>query len=343
MHQLPASVSGIQINHGLKHPCGTASRGGLLSLLLGFTVGACGPAGHVSDDWTPAVVRAAAESDNGLSTNGLSTNGLSTNGLSTNGLSTNGLSTNGFSTWFNQDPERADELMRYIIKCAAKGNQQRKYTNPVTGVTHTWHGGLGLAHQWATGAAATREEQEVVSACLAAHANKFGLSVPISVLGRNARGAALSYTEQELAVFSEREACFFGNLFDGTGVFAATDRGYLAWDESTVRACGLSSNPDQSDCLPMLHAGTCQSLCQRATDSTMPFGVDAAKQNPPSDGERPYYETCTYNGRAYRPLTTRIQPRDIHRCGDGVCQLTERCGSGTTPDSCRVDCGICPG
>ncbi|XSE99946.1 hypothetical protein VZL07_18920 [Pseudomyxococcus flavus] len=288
------------------------------------------------------MARAAAFSANGLSTNGLSTNGLSTNGLSTNGLSTNGLSTNGFSTWFNEDPERADELMRYIIKCAAKANQKHKYTNPVTGVEYVWYGGLGLAHNWAMGSPATQEEQEVVSACLTAHANKYGIAVPISVLGRNARGATLSYTDQELTTYSEKEACFFGNLFDGTGVFAATDRGYLNMDESTVRACALSANPNSADCLPIIHAGTCQSLCQRATEATFPTGADTGKEPPVGGEETPYYESCTYNGRAYRPLTTRIQPRDIHRCGDGICQFTERCGTGASSDSCLADCGTCP-
>lgn len=339
MRHTPAISSGIPNNHGLKHLHRPRFAGGLLSLVLGVGGGACGPADTPAEAWTPRQARAAAASANGLSTNGLSTNGLSTNGLSIHGLSTLGLSTSGFSNWFGQDPERADELMRYIVKCAAKENQQRKYTHPGNGVTYTWHGGLGLAHHWAMGAPATQQEQEAVSACLAAHANKFGLAVSISVLGRNARGGLLTYTEQELSTYSEREACFFGNLFDGTGVFAATDRGYLGLDESTVRACGLSSHPNQSDCLPIIHVGTCEALCQRPTSATVPIGEEAL---PLPDGEPPYYEQCTYNGRTYRPLTTRIQPSDIHRCGDGTCQFTERCGTGSSPDNCQADCGSCP-
>lgn len=342
MRFIPVSLSEIQISHCLKHRRLPRVAGGLLSLALGVGGGACGPAELAGDTWTLSEARGAAESGNGLSTNGLSTNGLSTNGLSTNGLSTNGMATAGFSNWFNQDPARANELMRYIIRCAAKANQQRKYTNPVTGVKYTWEGGLGLAHNWATGSPATPQEEEIVSACLAAHANKFGISVTISVLGRNARGGALSYTEQELSTFSEREACFFGNLFDGTGVFAATDRGASSEDESSVRACGLSSNPAQADCLPIIHTGTCQSLCQRATTNALPFDRAADKKSPPPQGEPPYYETCTYNGRAFQPLTTRMHPRDIYRCGDGVCQFTERCGNGVTAGSCQADCGTCP-
>ncbi|WP_434346243.1 hypothetical protein ACN6A1_32045 [Myxococcus virescens] len=342
MRLMPAFLSGFRINHCLKHLHRPRVAGGLLGLALGFGGGACGPAELAGDTWTLREAHGSAESGNGLSTNGLSTNGLSTNGLSTNGLSINGLSTTGFSHWFNQDPARADELMRYIIRCAVKANQQRKYTNPVTGVKYTWEGGLGLAPNWAAGAAATAQEEEIVSACLAAHANKFGISVAISVLGRDARGSALPYTEQELSTFSEREACFFGNLFDGTGVFAATDRGYLREDESTVRACGLPSSPAHADCLPIIHAGTCESLCQRAATAALPFDWESDRKNPPPYGEPPYYETCTYNGRTFQPLTTRLQPRDIHRCGDGVCQLTERCGDGVVAGSCQADCGTCP-
>jgi hypothetical protein len=60
---------------------------------------------------------------NGLATNGLATNGLATNGLATNGLATNGLATNGlesesFSSWFNEDLEQRNVLMKYLIGCA---------------------------------------------------------------------------------------------------------------------------------------------------------------------------------------------------------------------------------
>ena len=60
-----------------------------------------------------------------------------------------------------------------------------------------------------------------------------------------------------------------------------------------------------------------------------------------------FYASCgTFvNGawKTYLPITTRIQSSDIYRCGDGVCQFTEQCGTGTTADSCQADCGACPG
>ena len=254
--------------------------------------------------------------------------------VTANGLSTNGLSTNGFATWFNQDPVNADAVMSYVVTCAVQAGVARTFTNPVTGITHMWLGALGLATAWADGAPATDLEKEVVSACLAAHANKYGLHVPISVLGPTGAAAttppasppAIPYTSQELATYSETEACYFGNLFDGTGVFAANDQAYLSADKSTPRTCGLASGTAQN-CPPITHVGMCATYCQRAFSGSTPL---------------PYYESCTYNGRPYRPITARIRPQEIYRCGDGTCQFTERCGTGTTALSCRADCGTCP-
>jgi hypothetical protein len=73
----------------------------------------------------------------------------------------------------------------------------------------------------------------------------------------------------------------------------------------------------------MTYVGACESLCTR-------------------EGNTPYYTRCTLNGREYLPITTRLRPEDGYACEDGVCQFTERCGTGTTPDSCQADCGTCP-
>ncbi|WP_371876558.1 hypothetical protein [Pyxidicoccus fallax] len=260
-------------------------------------------------------------STNGLSTNGLSTNGLSTNGLSTNGLSTNGLSTNGFNTWFTENPARGDEVMRYIVRCALPAGQTLTYTH--SGRTYTWTGSLGLAPGWAGGASATLAEQQVVSGCLAAHVNKYGVHLNISVLGRDALGAVIPTTSEELQTFNQPEAVFFGNLFNGEGLFAANDADYLAPDQSTVRACGLSAWSGDPDCAVVIgHVGSARTYCTQ-------------------DATRTHYTKCTYNGKVYRPITTRIRSQDIYSCGDGTCQLSESCGSGTTAVSCKSDCGVC--
>jgi hypothetical protein len=260
--------------------------------------------------------------DNGLSLNGLSLNGLSLNGLSLNGLSLNGLSTTDFSTWFNGNPAGNDQLMRYMVRCAVAPNETRSFINPSTGLVYTWSGALGLAPNWAGGAPATLAEQQVISSCLAAHANNYGLHVSISVLGRDSSGANISYSSDELAAFAKKESCFFGNVFTNAGLFGGNDRNSLAADESTSRPCGLKGFGalSNAECAQVKRIGQCEQYCTL-------------------DASGIFYTSCTYNGVQYRPLTTRIRPQDVHRCGDGVCQQGESPGWGVTADSCLLDCG----
>ena len=331
MRQLTTQTSSrFEVTHGRSRH----SRGwGMVTVLLCVAAIGCGPAEPGMEEAGESLGTHADEllsqnglstnglSTNGLSTNGLSTNGLSTNGLSTNGLSTNGLSTNGFSTWFGANPAKGDEVMRYIARCALASGQSLTYT--YAGKTYTWTGVLGLAPGWAGGSPATLAEQQVVSGCLAAHVNKYGVHLNISVQGRDALGAVLPSTSEELQTFGQPEAVFFGNLFNGEGLFAANDADYLAYDQSTVRACGLSSWSGDPDCAVVIsHVGSARSYCMQDTSKT-------------------HYTRCTYNGKQYRPITTRIRAQDIYRCGDGTCQLSESCGTSNTAASCQADCGVC--
>ncbi|WP_398577128.1 hypothetical protein [Stigmatella hybrida] len=321
MQQVPNTKQGSNVSN--RRPMPWARRGLTLACLLGAAAG-CEP-----EDERAAPVRAtrqsaeSLQSPNGLSVNGLSVNGLSVNGLSVNGLSVNGLSTQAFRNWFNLNPSLNEVTMRYVVRCAMAESESLSWSNPHTGGHHTWQGQLALAPGWSAGLPPSLSEQQAITACLAAHANKFGLHIPISVLGRDALGLPIPYTGRELATYSEREACFFGNLFTDEGIHAANDRPELHDSESTSRACGLSSRSEGSGCAPIAHEGACADFC--TLDST-----------------RTYYTHCTLNGVTYRPLTTRILPTDIYRCGDGVCQHTESCGTGNTFDSCATDCGACP-
>ncbi|PTL85340.1 hypothetical protein [Vitiosangium sp. GDMCC 1.1324] len=305
------------------------SRLGYLGAALLLVVGsACGPAEGAFELEAGDETGELAEElrgANGLSLNGLSLNGLSLNGLSLNGLSLEGLSSAEFDTWFQENPELHNQVMKYVVRCAVPAGVTRTYTSASTGMTRTWKGNLGLAPDWTNGAPATVAEQQIVSACLAAHADKYGVHTRISVLGRGATGEAIPYTSEELQRFSEREACFFGNLFTDEGVFVGNDGRPLNNRESTTRACALSSrrNDDNQECLPIVRVERdCARFCTL-------------------DASRKFYVSCTYNGVEYPVITTRLRPADIYTCGDDVCQLTESCGTGHTPDNCGVDCGRC--
>jgi hypothetical protein len=244
-------------------------------------------------------------SANGISANGISANGISANGLAANGLTLNGLSNPSFLAWFANDPAASDMLMRYLVRCALPADERRSFTDPETGELYTWTGNLGLAPGWASGAPATLTEQRLITACLLAHVNQSGLHVPISVLGRDARGNIISYTHQELMTYSVHEACFFGNLFAPQPVlYFGTDRNARNRGAVLTRACSMSGNLVSGNsvtdhymnvattCAPLRYAGSCLARCQ----------VDMQGG--------PFYRTCTLNGVAYPAITTRMRPRD---------------------------------
>jgi hypothetical protein len=294
-----------------------------LGLLLGLgSLVSCGTeAKPPAPAEQPVSQTAPVESDNGLSVNGLSVNGLSFNGLSVNGLSVNGLASTAFKNWFEASPALDAIVMQYVVRCAVPAGQSRTYKSAVTGVTYTWPGALGLAPGWAGGTSSTVSEQQVISACLAAHANKYGMHIPLSVKGLDGRGNPIPYTTQELTTYTENEACFFGNLFNSEGVFAASDRTMTA-GESTSRACALSTASGTSECPPITQVGSCSQYCTKGSSSY-------------------YYTQCTYRGVTYKPLTTKLRMQDIYRCGDGTCQFTESCGNSTQYNNCMPDCGFC--
>lgn len=252
-------------------------------------------------------------------------NGLSPNLLGLNGLHPNGLHTPQFDKWFSADPVTANTMMKYLVKCSLPFSEKLTYVAD-DGSTYSWPGMFGLAPRWTSGKAIPEDEQELVSACIAAHANKYGAHVPISVLGRRANGAPLPLSAGELASFPIREGCFFGNLFHGEGVFSGDDRTVSLGDaDSSLRACAL---PDRSgggaisNCAPMQYAGNCSDICKL-------------------DRSGLFYVSCKVQGKSYRALSTRIRPDVNFTCGDGVCQSTESCGTGTSFDNCSLDCGPC--
>ena len=302
--------------------------GGLSWWAWGLTVAVlgagCDPGGREPEPADPLATQdQAALSSNSLSYNGLSFNGLSFNGLSFNGLSFNGLSSTAFASWYGANPALAAEVMRYIVRCAIPEGQTRTYTDAQTNTVHTWTGLLGLAPGWAGGAPATEAEQQIVSACLAAHSNPFGVSVPISVLGRDGLGVAIPASEGELATFARPESCFFGNLFQGQGLYAGSQNPPLDATQSTTRACAVvdGSGMPRMTCAPLIYVGSCSDVCTQVGTA---------------------FASCTVGGVSFQPLTTRVRDADLFVCGDGICQVTESCGASNSYNACAADCGACP-
>ena len=168
--------------------------------LVGIAAVAAAIACH--DPFESDSIEKAIESENALSMNALSMNALSMNALSMNALSMNGLELDG------GDLATSDEgrhLLKYVVRCAIR--EGTTLTTTVDGVTYSFDGLLGLAHHWLHDDLGSAGER-LVSACLLAHVNAFGISVPIST-----RHPALAVTPEEEMRFSYFEGGFFGDLF----------------------------------------------------------------------------------------------------------------------------------
>jgi len=155
--------------------------------------------------------------------------------------------------------------------------------------------------------------------------NQFGISLPLAVEGKTAAGVDIPVASNELGTFPYREACYFGNVFTGAGIFAGIDHGSWGQQTSTFRGCVFDYGAigTSRDCAPILVAGVCDQLCVK-------------------DASQIGYLTCTYGGRSYRALATRIQVSAMSTCGDLRCDPAEHCGTGSAWNSCRSDCGTCP-
>jgi len=305
--------------HG-RHPA--ARRSAATAALALILAAGCAPAVDKFGDGF-GVASSELKLVNGLSANGLSANGLSANGLSANGLSANGLGTTSFQSWFGSNPSLSDEVMTYVVRCALAAGSSLSYT--YSGKSYTWSGALGLATAWGSGSPATTAEKQVVTACLAAHVNKFGRAVSIAVEGWGANGVQIPVQSGELTTYSFREGAFFGNVYGSTAyLYSCMDHADPSSSQSSVRACAFdASDNGTSPCGDILQVGSCSSYCT---------GYGA------SNGA---YASCTYGGVTYKPITARMLPADVYTCGDGVCQVSEHCGDGSTASSCRSDCGKC--
>ena len=110
---------------------------------------------------------------------------------------------------------------------------------------------------------------------------------------RLADGSAIPVTPEESAGYRFREAAFFGNLFDGSGVFVAPERDVLDPSVSTRRGCAAEFGVPGA-CGPMAQAGVAADRCTAG-----------------ADGET--YAACTVNGRTFRPVQVFLRESDVSR------------------------------
>ena len=104
------------------------------------------------------------------------------------------------------------ELMRYLVSCALPEGAQ--VANPDSSAKAApFVGGMGLAPGWAK-SALTVEQQRLMSSCLFARTNYFGVPVLLSMRSPRQDGPpSLQASEAERRTFSRQEGAFFGNAF----------------------------------------------------------------------------------------------------------------------------------
>ncbi|WP_437304759.1 hypothetical protein [Sorangium sp. So ce388] len=158
-------------------------------------------------------------SGNALSANALSANALSANALSANALSANALRPEAASAL--RDPGARGDLFRtlvkYTVSCALNESQSFRFSwTDRAGAIHreVYTGHLGLADRWDR-RPLDADGKQMVSACLAAHTNRYGVSVLISM--RSAQNPLRHEVgPDELDEYPHIEGAFWGNLFSET-------------------------------------------------------------------------------------------------------------------------------
>jgi len=253
------------------------------------------PVGTTDD----ALVTNNALTQNAITQNALTQNALTQNALTQNALTQNALTQNALSAIEDPSAQGAlnRELLQYIVACAFKPSQSFDFTwTDDDGASHAEHlvGQLGLAPKWATGAIGP-DGQRMVSACLGAKVNFYGVHVTISVRSGEKPLRLLPF-DTELDDYPYVEGAFWGNIWAPTpylnACYVPTNR-----DNSRdhLRECAsghVNADGTIAECGIIDIRGSCSSVCKKF------------------DASRGYYEDCLEkpgsNARTDRVITTAL-------------------------------------
>ncbi|WP_437895152.1 hypothetical protein [Sorangium sp. So ce124] len=210
----------------------------------------------------------ALASGNALSANALTANALSANALSANALSANALAPEAASAL--TDPgERGDlfrTLVKYTVSCALKESQSFRFSwTDRAGATHkeVYPGHLGLAPRWDR-RPLDKEGKQMVSACLAAHTNRYGVSVLVSMRSRQTP-LCHEVEDDELDEYPHVEGAFWGNLFTKTPYLRACyNTANVDVSRSAKRDCAaghVNADGEIEGCGMIEIVGSCKESC----------------------------------------------------------------------------------
>ena len=161
-------------------------------------------------------------------------------------------------------------FLRYVVSCAFDGAQSFSFSwTDSTGVVHQEHyeGKLGIAPEWATGPLTDETRQRLVSGCVAARVNWYGVSVTISV--RSLHEPLRTYASSpEVAAYPNVEGAFWGNLFvQAPYLSACYEENAVAVSRAAYRDCAAGHIEGDSvvPCGMIALTGPCSSSCSKLT------------------------------------------------------------------------------
>lgn len=152
--------------------------------------------------------------------------------------------------------EHGREQFAYLVSCAIPST--KTISIKAGGVTYSFKGAMNLASGWINQPLAV-QSYKVVSACMLARTNFYGVAVPISM-----RGPGLATPSWEVAAFTVLEGAFWGDVFTATGtVNACTSPAKLAGSTVStlpLRECTVSVDGITTKC-GFKYAGDCSKIC----------------------------------------------------------------------------------
>lgn len=208
----------------------------------------------------------AIELVNAIGQNALDLHALHLNNLHLNPLRPTALDPDALATL--QDPGSngvlARQFIEYTTSCALTSGQAFSFAwTDTAGTTHqeSYPGLFGLAAYWARGPLKASDTR-LISACLAARVNWYGVHVTLSA---RSSGTRLPVSDQERSTFTLLEGAFFGNLFGSTqAVYSCYDPDHVDAARARYRDCAAGHRNDDgsiADCGILRRLGPCSSWC----------------------------------------------------------------------------------
>jgi hypothetical protein len=146
------------------------------------------------------------------------------------------------------------QVIKYAVHCALPQGRSFSFTSE-EGETSSYSGGVGLAPEWVEGACDVAC-QEKLSSCLAAHLNRTGKHVNLTLVSAAPSLEKTIGADNDDLTYPSQEGAFFGNFWQGE-VFACQGRDVTAAAQ-VKRFC--AADPQSCD-TELKDAGSCVQAC----------------------------------------------------------------------------------